>query len=321
VSGARPAFAVAACILTSHIGAPSAIAAFERPALSPESAAGGGLVALSEDPVFGNPAAARPGLELRASGDRPFGMTELAEAQAGAARAGRRAAAGLGLRRFGSDAYTEGEARVTGAWEIDGVLTVGAALRGMTVHGPAFAARRSAALDVAFAAPLDAGTVVAGVVEAVAGEIPGDPAGRLRRTSLGVARAMPARLGLRLELQRREDRPVAAAVGLVWTPASAVEIRAGFREDPATVSWGFTIGLGGVAVAAASTHADPLGRTVRMGVVVRRLPKDPRGSSRGGPRNPIQGSREDRHAGPVARRRGDRRKSPDHQGHALQAGA
>ncbi|MGQ0723471.1 MAG: helix-turn-helix domain-containing protein [Candidatus Eiseniibacteriota bacterium] len=258
----------------------AALAAFERPALSPESDAAGGLVALSEDPVFGNPAAVRSGLDLRASGGRPFGLPELTEMQAGAARAGSSAAVGAGVRRFGSESYTEAEARVTGAWTVQGALSVGAALRAMSVHGPAFAARRSAALDLAFVAPLEAGTTLAGVVEAVAGEVPGDPGGDFRRTSLGVSRDLAGRLGLRLELQRREDRPLGGALGLCWTPTLPIEIRVGLREDPSTVSWGFTARMGGVAVAASSSHADPLGRTVRVGIALRSEGRPPQAAKR-----------------------------------------
>ena len=94
-------------------------AAFERLPTGPAAAALGGLVAVSPDPVFGNPAAVAPRLHLEIWGARPFGLSALNEAQASLHGPCGRAGLGVGVRRFGSHVYGEHEARLQLGWSAD----------------------------------------------------------------------------------------------------------------------------------------------------------------------------------------------------------
>jgi hypothetical protein len=243
----------------------------------------GGVLAVSPDAVWGNPAGAvLPAAEagagpdgrtpnrphrgrLAAAAARPFDLPELSESQVAVFVAGADAAAGAGARRFGSQVYAEKEVRLTGSWSPTSTLALGAAARGLSAGG-VFAPYRSFALDAAFLARPDAGTAVGALVEGILGEVPGDPRGDRRRTAFGLARRLGARAVLRVELQRQGGGPLAAAMGASWDPWPILTLRAGAREDPRTLSWGFTVRRGPLAVSGSAAHAHPLGRTLRIGV-------------------------------------------------------
>jgi len=258
----RSPFALAVVALASS---PSR-AAFERSPIGPEAAALGGVVAVSADPVFGNPApvSALPGIEARAWAARPFAVAELAEAQASVAVRRGSVTAGLGARRFGSADYAEKELRLTGGWSPRAELGVGFAVRGLAVEGTGFPARRSIAADAGVRFRPAAGAEVAAVLEAVVGEVPGDPEGALRRTAVGASRRFGA-LAVRIEAQRREDRPLGGVLGVDWAPTRLLVLRAGAREDPASATWGFSVRLPGIEASVSVAHAE-LGRTVRVGI-------------------------------------------------------
>lgn len=249
-------------------------AAFERLPLSPESAALGGLLAVSPDPVFGNAAALceASGPRIEATGSRPFGLPELTDAQVAVGWSGARGGAAVGFRRFGSIEYREKEVRLTSAWSPAGELSGGIALRGLSVEGPAFAPQRTAALDVALHAVPDPDTRLGATLEAVLGTLPGDPEGRLRRTAVGVARTLARSLTLHLEVQRREDRPLAGVVGLAWTPVAPLTLRVGAREGPPAAAWGFSARLPGATLSTSVTEHPALGRTVRLGLLLTPAP-------------------------------------------------
>lgn len=241
-------------------------AAFERPPHDPESAALGGLVATSADAVWGNPAAAAARVTVRALAGHPFGLAELTEAQAGVSGGGRGLALGAGVRRFGSALYAEREARVTAAVGRGGSW-IGVALRGMEVSGAGFAAVRTVAADAAVRARVG-GLELGAVVDAVAGEVPGDPRGEARRAAVGVRRTV-ASLTVALEVQRRGPDRLAGVVGAEWRPLPALRLWSGARGSPQELAWGFAVGAGAVAGEVAATHA-PLGPTVRVGVAFSR---------------------------------------------------
>jgi hypothetical protein len=269
--------AVAALVLAP---VPAARGAFERPPLDAPSAALGGVVATSADPVFGNPAGAALGPAAgprRSAGGvralhaafelaRPFGLPGLSEAQAGLV-----AIApwgwGVGARRFGSDAYAETEIRgvVAGG---RAPAAFGGAVRLLQVDGAGFAARRSAALDLAFRWNVEPGLVAGAVAEAVLGELPGGSGGDARRTAFGVARRLgPFRLVA--EAQRREPSPLSAVLGAAWEPRPGLAVSAGAREDPASASAGLSLPVPGAVVSLSGTWVPPLGTTFRLGVRLR----------------------------------------------------
>jgi hypothetical protein len=245
----------------------TARAAFERPPLSSPAAALGGVLAVSPDAVFGNPAAAGEdrGVCAWAGGGRPFGIAGLSDGQAAFVLTGA-CAVGAGVRRFGSPAYRELEVRTVGAWRAAPGLAAGVALRGLEVSGHGLAPRRTVALDVALRARPEPGTEIGAVVEAVLGAVPGDAAHHRPRTALGLSRRVARGLRLHLEAQRREDRPVGAVIGAAWSPSAALVLRAGIRERPFTPAWGFTVRARGLALDGSVTHSDPLGQTLRVGV-------------------------------------------------------
>ncbi len=240
-------------------------AAFERPPYDAESAALGGLVATSMDPVWGNPAAPAGGLHVGAIACHPFGLAELTEAQAGVRGALAGVALGAGARRFGSDLYAEREARVTAAFGRAG-SRIGAAVRVLEASGAGFAAVRTAAADAGVRATV-AGLEIGAVVDAVAGEVPGDPGGAGRRAAVGVRRTV-ASLTVALEVQRRGRDPLSGVIGVAWRPAPPLRLWSGARGDPAELSWGFAVGAGAAAGEVAVTHTAPLAPTVRVGVTL-----------------------------------------------------
>lgn len=259
----------------------AARAAFERLAVDPASAAAGGVVAVSEDAVWGNPAAGalrRAGTGGQVSACHPFGLEELTESQLSVQACAGEVLGGLGFRRFGTEFYAEREARLAGAWG-RGVSAVGVALRGLEVSGAGFAPRRSAAADAGIAAGV--GRVqLAAVLEAVAGEIPGDPSGLARRAAVGVKQAAGP-LSLALEVQRVGKEPMFAVVGAEWTLGDVLRLRAGARGDPASLAWGFAVRRGSWHVDVAVTHPRDLGSTVLLGVGFGGPPGDPAGRRSG----------------------------------------
>lgn len=250
------------------IAAP-ARAAFERPPHDAESAALGGLVATSTDPVWGNPATPSAGPWFGALACHPFGLAELTEVQAGARGTVAGVALGAGARRFGSDLYAEREARVTAAFGRSGSW-IGVAVRGMEVSGAGFPAVRAAAADAAVRARV-AGLELGAVVDAVAGEVPGDPEGAARRAAIGARRTVTS-FTVALEVRRRGREPLAGVIGVAWQPAPALRLWSGARGDPAELSWGFAVGAGPAAGQVAVTHTAPLAPTVRVGIMVGRGP-------------------------------------------------
>ena len=269
----RAGDALAALVVAAALGPAGARAAFERPPLDSESAGLGGDVATSGDPVFGNPArlagrTTTPSLAARFDLSRPFGLAELSESQASLAREGRAVGLGLGARRFGADgdaAYAEREARLALALAHDDAA-IGVAVRGLSASGGGFDAVRSVAVDAAFLAQPLPGAEVGAVVEAVAGEVPGDPTGERRRAAVGVARTFGSAFRLSLEVQRRGEDPLAGVVGLEWHVLSELDLRAGIRQEPVAPSCGFSLRLAGGRVDVAATPTEPLGTTVRLGV-------------------------------------------------------
>jgi hypothetical protein len=260
----------AAVFAAAWLGLPApARAAFERLPVGPEAAALGEVVATSPDPVFGNPAPTAdvaPTISARAWASRPFAIPELAEAQASASVRFGAAGIGLGFRRFGSVSYAEKELRLVAGWTPAAGVAIGAAARGLVVEGEGFAPRRSLAADAGLRVRPSAGAELSALLEAVLGEVPGDPEGTLRRTAIGAARRF-GDLQVRIEVQRREDRPIGGVVGAEWALAPALRLRAGAREDPPSAAWGFSLRLAGLELSASATHA-ALGRTLRLGIAV-----------------------------------------------------
>ncbi len=274
---ARPGLALSTLLA---LAPQAALGAFERPATGPVAAALGGAVAVSDDPVFGNPAgtsslpvaspAARSDASSLLAGGlwaaRPFGLSELQEVQGWGRLSRSSLAVGVGLRRFGSPVYAEKEIRVTIALRHRAGISLGAALRGLSVDGPALPALRSLALDLGLRARPEPETELGAVVQCLAGTLPGDPDARLARTCLGASRRLPGGLRLLAELSRREDRPGGVLGGVSWRPQSALMLRVGFREEPRALTWGFSLVAAGVALNVSGTETETLGRTLRLGL-------------------------------------------------------
>lgn len=245
----------------------AARAAFERAPLDAWSAALGGVVAVSSDAVFGNPAPERgTGTAAAFELSRPFGLMELSEAQAGWRRSGTWSVS-FGGRRFGTDAYAETEARVSVAAAV-GPVTVGAAPRLLQVGGAGFATRRSGAVDVGLRAEPEAGFTLGATAEAVVGEAPGDPDGRGRRTALGATRVVGP-LRIVLEAQRTEGTPLALRIGAEVSLPGGVRLAAGAAEGPGSASAGLSLPLPHGRVTLAGAWVPPLGTTLRLGVSLR----------------------------------------------------
>jgi hypothetical protein len=166
-------------------------------------------------------------------------------------RGGRRVPGGAAEARAAGGA---GEGRAAGA----------VALRYLEVSGAGFAAYRAAAVDVAFRVEPGPGWALGAVAEAVLGDVPGDPRGRGRRTSVGAVRSVGP-LSFHAEAQRTEDRPLAAVGGVAWD-VSGFRLAVGGREDPASLAGGLSLPLPGVVVTVAGSWVPPLGTTVRLGV-------------------------------------------------------
>jgi hypothetical protein len=241
--------------------------AFERAPLDAWSAALGGVVAVSSDAVFGNPAPEQGGGEAAVFElARPFGLRELSEAQAGWHRPGIWSVA-CGGRRFGTDAYAETEARVALSYAL-GPVTAGVAPRLLQVGGTGFSTRRSGALDVGLRAEPEPGFVLGATAEAVLGEAPGDPDGRGRRTALGAARHVGP-LRIVLEAQTTESTPLALRIGVEASLPAGVRVAAGAAEQPGSVSAGLLLPLPHGRVTVAGAWVPPLGTTLRLGVSLR----------------------------------------------------
>lgn len=238
-------------------------AAFERPPTGPEAAARGGLVAVSPDPVFGNPAALGAGSGVEVWGARPFGLPELAEIQVAWHGTRGRAGVGAGARRFGSERYGEHDTRLSFAWSPDPRVALGLCARGLVVSGTGLARRVAGALDAGFRVAPGDGTEVGVWAEAIAGDVPGGRSSR--RAAFGASRRL-GRGTLTLEAQRRGPDPLVALVGLSWPLSPTVALLGGVREEPPTLAWGLVAAVRGLRVAVSVSHVDSLGRTVRVGL-------------------------------------------------------
>ncbi len=256
-------------------GAPGASdAAFERAPLDVASAAMGGLSAMSPDPVFGSLGRLAMSTDGRTAGwsfgleaSRPFGWSELTEAQTSLARRGARIGWGAGARRFGTADYAERELRVAFAVRRS-PAAIGLAVRGLAASGTAFDAVRSVALDTALLVRTASDLEVGAVLESVAGDVPGDVAREHRRTALGISGPVGSVLRVFVEGQRRGADPLAGVVGIELRPAASLALRAGARTDPAEIAWGASCARGGWAVDVGVQHHDPLGSTIRVGLRV-----------------------------------------------------
>ncbi len=266
-----------AAFLAAVFAARPASAAFERAPVGPADAASGEIVALSVDPVFGNPAVlGGSGARTEVWGGRPFGMAELRETQCSAWIGTSRWGAGAGVREFGSLEYFERDARLavsfsptrpaSGRVRAAAPFAVGLASRFLFAGGASFPMRIAFAGDLALRARLDPSTEVGLLLESLAGGAPGDPDRRLARSSLGVARELPARCRGLLEVSRRSDRAPRLAAGLAASPHAAITLRAGARTDPPSLAWGFTARAASFLVSFSSTGTDRLGRTIRVGL-------------------------------------------------------
>jgi hypothetical protein len=262
--------AVAPFLASRAVSPPAAGAAFERPPAGPECAALAEIVAVGPDPVFGNPAAPFDvdRLRIEAWSGHPFGIEELGESQASLWRTGETWGGGVGFRTFGTPDYFEREVRAATSFAASDIVTAGIAARALFAGGAAFVMERGYAADAGIRARLDDATQLGLHLGSVLGGGPGDPDRRLARSSIGVARALPARVGVLLEVRRRADRNPSVAGALSWSPHPALVLRGGLAEEPPSISWGATLGVGGFGVSFSSTSTDPLGRTLRVGVAL-----------------------------------------------------
>ena len=243
-------------------------AAFERAPLDAASAGLGGVSVTSPDGAFGNTgrlaAAASPKRQVSFQASRPFGWAELTEVQAAYAQPGSGVGWALGARRFGGVGYAETELRAA-AVHRRGPASVGLAARGLEASGAGIAPVRSVALDASLLlhanGPFEAGASL----EAIAGDIPGDVQAKRRRVAIGVSALVGAIARVHVEARRRGVEPVSAAAGLSLEPVPALVFRMGAANDPAEVTWGFSLARQPAAVDVAVQHHESLGRTVRVG--------------------------------------------------------
>ena len=275
--GVRAGNAVLGIATIAGLAPAPAHAAFERAPCDIPAAARGGLVATSDDAVWGNAARAVVMSERRPPdrpdptrgcvtflGSRPFGLAELSEIQAGVVAVLRSVAIGGGVRRFGAEFYAEREARLVVSGGRSGTA-VGAALRGLEVGGEGFTTIRSLVIDASVAAR--AGNVEIGAaLEGVVGSAPGDPTGSSRRAALGISRRLVPALDLALEIQRRGNGPLGPVVGVAWYPVPPLALYGGARQEPPALAGGLSVGRPGLRVDASFDRADPLGTTLRLGV-------------------------------------------------------
>jgi len=251
------------------------IAAFERLPSGPEAAASGEIRTVAGDPVFGNPAALAASRTFHASiwGAHPFGLREIQESQAALWLETARAGAGAGFRQLGSAFYFERELRISSFVALGGVpgrerlLSAGVSGRLLLVGGENFDLRTGYGADLGLRVALDQETTLGVHLESLAGRFPGG-VGRLpSRSSLGISRSLPARIDLLLEIARRAGREPSVAAGFNWIPHELVILRAGFRDDPPQLSWGMSVPISSFLVSFSATETDPLGRTLRVGLL------------------------------------------------------
>jgi hypothetical protein len=256
-------------------------AAFERVPAGPEIAAAGEIRSVAADPVFANPASLWPAAGIRASiwGGHPFGIPEVRESQTTISFQSARAGIGAGFRSFGAPAYFERELRLSACIAPRASptpkLIAGVSARLLLVGGDAFVLQTGYAADVGLRVALDSETSLGAHLESLAGRFPGGNGRLLHRSSLGVSRSLPAGLVLLLEMSRRADREPSVAAGLHWTPHRLLILRAGFRDDPLQLSWGLSVPLSSIVVSFSTTETDPLGRTIRIGVLCARFSQAP----------------------------------------------
>lgn len=248
-------------------------AAFERSAANPQTAALAEIASLADDPVFANPGALlrAQSWSLQASSDRPFGLADLRESQVSGFFPVERLRIGFGARQLGHPEYFEREGRVTCAAFLLGRgatprFSLGGAARLLSVGGASFSMATRGALDLGACVEIDTFTTFGFVTECVVGAIPGDPAHRIPRTSLGFRRALPLSSAVLLEVARRNDREPRLAAGVTISPTTQITFLAGVRDEPRVLSWGIVVKhLPGV-VSLAISETENLGRTLRVGV-------------------------------------------------------
>ena len=253
-------------------------AAFERIPAGPEAAAIADIRSVGGDLVFANPASLSSGRGIHGSVwmGHPFGIADVQESQAAFWLQAARAGVGAGFRSFGAPAYFEREVRLTACAAplraaSDPVLIAGACARLLLVGGDAFAMQTGYGVDLGLRVSLDSETSLGVHLESLAGTFPGGKGRLLNRSSLGISRALPGRLAVLLEMSRRADREPSVAAGFHWTPHKMLILRAGFRDDPPQLSWGGSVHLSSFVVSFSTTETDPLGRTIRIGLLCARF--------------------------------------------------
>ena len=266
-------------------GASVGEAAFERAPTSAREAALGGGRASAVTGAFANPA--RIGAEggafaAGASFGRPFGVPDLREEQAFAVWAGAAHAVAFGYRSFGYrslvypasergsaasafGSYVEREFRLVGRRRLPGRAAVGVAVWGMAVVGPGFSARRTAAVDVGFTVRTDE-LRWAAQLEAVVGELPGDPDAAGAHAAIAVERVL--RFGrIVAEVGKAGDRDDSYVVlGGAWQALPILTLRAGTHSARATWAVGAGLQIFPATVDVAYEAGHPLGATVRLGL-------------------------------------------------------
>ena len=253
-------------------------AAFERVPAAPEEAAAAEIRSVAGDPVFANPASlsSRGGIHASVWGAHPFGISEVHESQAAVWLQAAGAGIGAGFRSFGAPSYFEREMRLSAcvarSRETQSqTLIAGACVRLLLIGGDAFTLRTGYAADLGLRVSLDSETVLGAHLESLASAFPGESGRLLHRSSLGVSRALPGRLVVLLEMSRRADREPSVAAGIHWTPHKLLILRAGFHDDPPQLSWGMSVPISSFVVSFSTTETDPLGRTIRVGLVCARF--------------------------------------------------
>lgn len=268
-----------ALALGSLAGAGSAEAAFERAPLSARDAGLGGGRASARGGAFGNPAGVGagegggPAAEVTLG--RPFGVPGLREEQASVSWAGGKLAASVGYRSFGyrsagsehvgRSTYAEREIRLVGVRHLPGRAAVGVAVRGMAVAGAGFSARRTVAVDVGFAVRTEEVRWMA-VLEAVVGELPGDPEAVGAHVAVAVEREF--RLGhVQAEVGKAGDEAESYVVlGAAWRALPILTLRGGAHSARATWALGVGLQIFPAAMDLAFEGGHPLGSTVHVGL-------------------------------------------------------
>jgi hypothetical protein len=245
-------------------------AAFERGAADPLVGAMAGIVSVGHVGVFSSAALpVEPSWGALVTATRPFGLPGLMEVQADGWRGGRWAW-GAGMRQFGTDGYAEKEVRIV-LTAGDQAVRAGIALRGLELSGAGIAAWRSFAVDAGARIRPDQDLEIGVVLDALVGEVPGDPDGRLRRTAVGVRRRLGPGLSLLIEAEGWGEAPLAGRAGVSWEPGAGLRLLAGVGERPDRVSWGLSVIRGPLDLRVAVSEKT-LGRTIRFGVAWGRSP-------------------------------------------------